>query len=212
MFDSIGNQLIELIHQVGYVGLFVASFLENLIPPIPSEVIMPLGGYLAGIGKLNLFVVIAVCAIGSTLWSVPYYFLGRFFSKQKIQWFVTKYGKYFFTKKEFVDDLYDVFNKNDRKIVFFGRFLPGARAVIWVPAWSNKMNFFQFLWYTLAWTTVWTVFLVVLWYRLGEKREVITTYLKSYEHIMLPAVVLGMVAVVAWIIRKGHKKAHQKEE
>lgn len=212
MFDSIGNQLIELIHQVGYVGLFVASFLENLIPPIPSEVIMPLGGYLAGIGKLNLFAVIAVCAIGSTLWSVPYYFLGRFFSKQKIQWFVTKYGKYFFTKKEFVDDLYDVFNKNDRKIVFFGRFLPGARAVIWVPAWSNKMNFFQFFWYTLAWTTVWTVFLVVLWYRLGEKREVITTYLKSYEHIMLPAVVLGMAAVVAWIIRKGHKKAHQKEE
>jgi len=67
MFEQLGNQLIELINQVGYIGLFIASFLENLIPPIPSEVIMPLGGYLASIGKLHIIGVILVCAIGSTL-------------------------------------------------------------------------------------------------------------------------------------------------
>lgn len=67
MFEQIGNQLIELINQVGYSGLFAASFLENLIPPIPSEIIMPLGGYLASIGKLNIFGVVLVCAVGSTL-------------------------------------------------------------------------------------------------------------------------------------------------
>ena len=74
---------------------------------------MPLGGYLAGIGKLNLIGVIAVCALGSTLGNLPYYFLGRFLSEKKITTFVANYGKYFFAKPEYVTDLYDVFKKND---------------------------------------------------------------------------------------------------
>ncbi len=127
MFEQLGTQLIELINQVGYVGLFIASFLENLIPPIPSEVIMPLGGYLASIGKLNIIAVIMICAVGSTLGNLPYYFVGRYFSHKRLRTFVEKYGKYVRYKPEYLDDLFDVFRKNDKKIVFLGRFLPGAR-------------------------------------------------------------------------------------
>ncbi|MBP7848492.1 DedA family protein [Patescibacteria group bacterium] len=127
MFEQLGNQLIELINQVGYSGLFIASFLENLIPPIPSEVIMPLGGYLASIGKLNILGVVMICAVGSTLGNLPYYFVGRYFSHKRLRKFVEKYGKYVRYKPEYLDDLFDVFRKNDKKIVFLGRFLPGAR-------------------------------------------------------------------------------------
>lgn len=206
MFDSIWTRLIQLINQVGYSWLFLASFLENLIPPIPSEVIMPLWWYLAGTGKLSLIWVIAVCAIGSTLGNIPYYFIGRFFNKRKIKKFVAEYGKYFFTKEEYVDDLYDVFQKNDRKIVFFWRFLPWARAFIGIPAWSSHMNFFQFFWYTLAGTTVWTVFLVVLWYWLGSQYDQVIKRIKEYEHIMLPLIVLWFVCLIAWVVLKRKKK------
>lgn len=206
MFTEIGNQLIQLIYQIWYWGLFAASFIENLIPPVPSEVIMPLGGYLAGIGKLNLFAVIAVCALGSTLGNLPYYFLGRFLSERKITAFVVKYGKYFFAKPEYVTDLYDVFKKNDRKIVFFGRFLPGARGFIGLPAGSAKMNFLQFFGYTLMGTLVWTVFLVVLGYRMWSKRNLVVEYASQYEHIMIYLVALGIVWFLGYIIYHRNKR------
>lgn len=205
MFESLGNTLVDLIHSVWYPGLFIASFLENLIPPIPSEVIMPLWGYLAATGKLNLIWVILVCAVGSTLWNIPYYFVGVYFNKAKIKRFVARYGKYFFTKEEYVDDLYEVFEKNDRKIVFFGRFLPGARAFIGIPAGSVHMNFMQFFRYTFAGTMVRTVFLVFLGYRFGTQYDIVVTWLEEYKHIMYPFVVVLWLALLAWVFFKTKK-------
>lgn len=206
MFTEIGNQLIDLIYKIGYGWLFFASFIENLIPPVPSEVIMPLGGYLAGIGKLNLIRVIVVCALGSTLGNLPYYFLGRFLNERKITAFVAKYGKYFFAKPEYVTDLYDAFKNNDKKIVFFGRFLPWARWFIGLPAGSAKMNFFQFFFYTLMGTLVWTVFLVVLGYWMWSQRDMVVHYASEYDHIMLYVVALGLLSYVAYLIYKRNRK------
>lgn len=211
MFDTLWTRLIDLINQVWYPGLFIASFIENLIPPVPSEVIMPLGWYLAGTWKLSLLWVIAVCAIGSTLGNVPYYFIGKYFHKSKIKKFVSRYGKYFFTKEENVDDLYDVFEKNDRKIVFFGRFLPWARAFIGIPAWSTHMDFLQFFWYTLAGTTVWTVFLVFLWYWFGTQYDVVIGLIKEYEHIMLPLVAVLLLGVLARVFLKKRNKTKRED-
>ena len=212
MFETLWNQLIDLIYQFGYGGLFFASFLENLIPPIPSELIMPLGGFLAGTGKLYLFLVIIVCSLGSTLGNLPYYWLGRYLSKKKLTTIVAKYGKYFFMKPEYIEDLYEVFEKNDKHIVFFWRFVPGARAFIGIPAWSARMNFWLFFWYTLSGTAVWTVFLVVIGYRLWERWDGITKYLKEYEHIMLPLVVILGIALIAWIIWKRNKNKLNNEK
>lgn len=206
MFEQLGNQLIELINQVGYSGLFIASFLENLIPPIPSEVIMPLGGYLASIGKLHIVAVIMICAVGSTLGNLPYYFVGRYFSHKRLRKFVEKYGKYIRYKPEYLDDLFDVFRKNDKKIVFLGRFLPGARWLIWLPAGSAHMPFAQFLGYTFAGTMIWSTFLVLLGYYLGQNREEIVVYLKKYDHYMLYAVAIGLLLFVLRRIRKNSKK------
>lgn len=206
MFESIWQQLITLIHQVWYGGLFLASFIENLIPPVPSEVIMPLGGYLASTGKLNVLMVAFICTLGSTLGNLPYYFLGRLLSQKVLRNFVIKYGKYFFYKVEYLDDLYDVFRKNDKKIVFVGRFLPGARGFIGLPAGSTKMDFWIFFRYTFAGTAIWSTFLVLMGYYLGQNRQMIIGYLKEFEHLMLPAVALGLVAFVGWMMRRREKK------
>jgi membrane protein DedA with SNARE-associated domain len=109
---------------------------------------------------------------------------------------------------EYLDDLYDVFRKNDTKIVFFGRFMPGARGFIGLPAGSTHMNFWIFLWYTFAGTLVWTTFLVVLGYYLGQKREVIVGYLKQFDHLMLPIIAGGLVLFIAWMIWKREKKTN----
>lgn len=209
MFDSLGNQLIELINHVWYRWLFIASFLENLIPPIPSEVIMPLGWYLAWTGKLNLITVILVLALWSTLWNIPYYFIWRRLHQKKIKNFVTRYGRYFFTKPEYVDDLYDVFQKNDRKIVFFGRFLPWARAFIGLPAGSSHMNFLQFFRYTFFGTLVWTVFLVFLWYWFGSQYDIVVKWLEEYKHIMYPLIIIGWMILIGRIVMRKRIKKKQ---
>lgn len=206
MFEQIGAHLINLIHQVGYSGLFIASFLENLIPPIPSEVIMPLGGYLASTGKLHLMGVVLVCAIGSTLGNIPYYLLGRYFSQKKIRKFVERYGKYVWYKPEYLDDLYDVFKRNDKKIVFLGRFLPGARWFIGLPAGSSHMPFAQFFRYTLAGTAIRSTFLVLVGYQLWQNREEVIVYIKQYDHYMLYAVATGLAIFIARRIWKNNKK------
>ncbi len=207
MFADLWNWLIEIIHSVWYPGLFIASFLENLIPPIPSEVIMPLGGYLAATGKLGLVGVILICAVWSTLGNIPYYFIGMYFNKAKIKKFVHRYGRYFFTKEDYVDDLFDVFMKNDRKIVFFARFLPGARAFIGIPAGSVRMNFLQFVCYTFAGTTVRTVFLVFLWYWFGSQYDIVVRRLNDYDFVMYPLSIIWLFFIFLWIyIKKKNKK------
>ncbi len=210
MFETLGAQLVDLINQVGYSGLFIASFLENLIPPIPSEVIMPLGGYLASTGALNLIGVILICSVWSTLGNIPYYFIGRVLNHHRLRKIVEKYGKYVRYKPEYLDDLYRVFKKNDRKIVFFGRFLPGARGFIGLPAGSAHMHFWQFFFYTFAGTAIWSTFLVLLGYYLWQNREEIIVYIKKYDHYMLFAVIVFLWLFIWWRVAKRRKKNKKK--
>lgn len=212
MLASIWNRLITLINQIGYPGFFVASFLENLIPPIPSEVIMPLGWYLASTGKLNLIWVIIVCTLWSTIWNLPWYVVGRYFSKKKIKKFVEKYGKYFFYKPEYVDDIYKTFDNNQRKIIFLGRFVPGARWFLGIPAGSAKMNFGLFFWYTLAGTLIWSSFLVLLGYYVWENRSIIVDWVSKYDHYMIYVVALLLIWFVIYIARKRRSKNTDKND
>lgn len=202
MFASIWQWLIDLINQVWYPGFFIASFLENLIPPIPSEVIMPLGWYLASTGKLNLILVIIVCTLGSAIWNMPWYVVGRYFSKEKIRQFVAKYGKYFFYKPEYVDDIYDTFHNNQRKIIFLGRFVPGARWFLWLPAGSAKMPFGLFFWYTFAGTLIWTSFLVLLGYYVWENRAVIVDRVSKYDHYMIYVVAAFLIWFIIYMAKR----------
>lgn len=202
MFASIWQRLINLINQVWYPGFFIASFLENLIPPIPSEVIMPLWWYLASTGRLNLILVIVICTLWSTIWNMPWYVVWRYFSREKIRKFVANYGKYFFYKPEYVDDIYDTFENNQRKIIFLGRFVPGARWFLGLPAGSAKMHFWLFFWYTLAGTLIWSSFLVLLWYYVGENWAVIVDWVSKYDHYMIYTAVLFIIWFVVYIARK----------
>ncbi len=202
MFASIWHRLIELINQVWYLGFFVASFIENLIPPIPSEIIMPFWWYLASTGKLNLILVIVVCTLWSTIWNMPWYVVWRYFSKSKIRKFVSNYGKYFFYKSEYVDDIYDTFENNQKKIIFLGRFVPGARWFLGLPAGSTKMSFGLFFRYTFAGTFIWSSFLVLLGYYVWENWTIIVDRVSKYDHYMIYLVALFLILFVIYVARK----------
>ena len=199
-FASIGAWLVNLMETVGYPWLLFATFLENFIPPIPSEVIMPLGGYLASIGKMNIVLVIIIGSLGSTLGTLPYFYIGRFFSRHKITEFVEKYGKYFFYSTEQLDNLYEIFSTHDKYRIFFGRFLPGARSLISLPAGSANMDVKVFFWLTFLGTAIWTTLRTLIGYFFWQQQELLSNFFKQYEHYALYFLIAVVVAVIVWSI------------
>lgn len=205
-FAEIGARLVNLMETVWYPGLLFATFLENFIPPIPSEVIMPLGGYLASIGKMNIILVILIGTLGSTLGTLPYFYIGKFFSRHKISGFVEKYGKYFFYSRVQLDNLYEIFNKHDRYRVFFARFLPGARSLISLPAGSADMDIKKFLFLTYLGTMIRTTLWTLIGYFLGKQQKMVSDLVGSYEHYALYFLVLVVVMVIVWSVVSKRKE------
>lgn len=205
-FAAIGAWLVDLMYTVWYPGLLFATFLENFIPPIPSEVIMPLGGYLASIGKMNIILVILVWSIGSTLGTIPYFYIGKYFTKHKISSFVEQYGKYFFYDTKKLDNLYEIFNKHDKSRIFFARFLPGARSLISLPAWSADMDSTTFFWLTFFGTAIRTSLWSLIGYFFWQQQEMITTLFKQYDQYALYLLIAIVLIVIVWSVNKDSDK------
>lgn len=215
---DIVNYILDLGHQWWLMGLFLLSLLENLIPPIPSEVIMPWWWYLAAAGKifiwsylptkyLALFIAIFFATLGSTIWSVPYYFLGRLIKKDTITKFVYKYGKYMFMSTNDVDYIYEIYQKNWWKLTFFGRFLPLGRGFVGLPAGSTGMAFWRFFGYTFAWSFIRVSILSCIWFALGDKY--ITEWwstIKIIEYVIIAIVIIWLFSRWLHILSKKYFK------
>jgi membrane protein DedA with SNARE-associated domain len=206
MFEIIGTWLVNMMNTIGYPGLLFATFLENFIPPIPSEVIMPLWGYLASIGKMNIIIVILIGTLWSTLWTLPYFYIGKFFTKHKISAFVEQYGKYFRYDTKKLDNLYEIFNKNDKSRVFFARFLPGARSLISLPAGSADMDVKMFMLLTFSGTAIWTTLWTLIGYFFWQQQDRISALFDQYDHYALYLVIAIALGVIIWSVNRPTKE------
>jgi membrane protein DedA with SNARE-associated domain len=204
MLQEIVNFLIAKIYQNLFLGIFLGVFLETIFPPIPSEIILPLSGYLLSfynLGLLGLFIGILIATTGTTIGSFLYYFaalkLGRKFAE--------KYGKYFFIDKKKLRAADNWFKKHGKKAVFFGRMLPGIRELISLPAGSSKMKLKDYLIYTFSGSLIWSSFLTSLGYFLGENWK--SLQLEKFSYIILFTIIL---AIITYFIFKKIVKKLQK--
>lgn len=153
MFESITG----LIEQGGYFGILALMFLENLFPPIPSEVIMPLAGFLAARGELNLFGVVVAGTLGSFLGALPWYYAGARLGEERMRRLAARHGRWLTLSGDDVLEAGVWFRAHGRKAVFFGRLVPAIRTLISVPAGIAQMPFASFAFYTLAGSAIWTL-------------------------------------------------------
>jgi len=167
MMQEIIDFLISTIYQNIFLGIFIGVLLETVFPPIPSEVILPLSGYLLsyfGFSFFGLLIGIIVASIGATVGSLAYYYtalkLGRKFTE--------RYGRYLLIDRKKLRAADNWFKKHGKKAVFFGRMLPGIRELISLPAGFSKMDIKEYLIYTFSGSLVWSTFLTSLGYFLGE--------------------------------------------
>jgi len=185
--------IISIMEQLGYFGIALLMFLDNVFPPIPSEVIMPSAGFAASKGQLLLSGVIIAGSIGSLVAAALLYWVGRKIPNQNIFNWVDRYGKYLFIKSEDVKKALDWFEKYGHRVVFFGRMVPAVRSLISIPAGMSHMPFWKFMLYSSVGTIIWTTFLACVGYYFGNNIELMQQIFSRVGYVII-TIVLILVA------------------
>lgn len=195
MLDWITNT----VNSLGYVGIALLMLLENLFPPIPSELIMPLAGFSVTRGELSFVYVVIAGVIGSVLGALPWYYLGKYWGLRRIERLADRYGKWITLSSKDVRKAKDWFDRRGKEAACFSRVIPGVRTYISVPAGISKMPLLIFLFYSTIGTAVWVGFLTYAGYLLGENYSKIKQFLSPISAVV--AAILIMFCVV-WIVRR----------
>ena len=184
------NLAVEKNSTIAYLTICLAMFLENLIPPIPSEIIMPLGGFFVYQQKLNFYFLVFWGLFGTILGSLPWYYLGRLVNEKKLSNFLDKKGKYLGISSDDLTKSKRWFEKFGVSLVFWGRLVPGIRTLISVPAGIELMPLRKFLFWTTLGSFIWVALLTYTGYLLGENYSIIETYIDQIKYVLKPILIL----------------------
>ena len=191
MIEHLIDGVIFVLDKLGYFGTFMGMALESACIPIPSEAILPFGGYLSYTGRLNLFWTIMIGTLGGTAGSIGAYYLGKLGGRPLVE----KYADKLKLSKSHLEKSDEYFNKYGEKIVFYSRLLPIIRTFISLPAGISKMDFKKFTIYTFLGSLIWSIVLGYAGYKMGENWIAI----RSWFHI---ADIAFVVFVIGFIIYK----------
>jgi len=188
----LASLIISIISSTGYLGITFLMVLESAGILIPSEVIMPFSGYLAGTGKLSLWLVAFFATVGNIFGSLVLYVVGYYGGR----FFALRYGRYFFFTPEELGKSDKWFKKYGFSAVFFGRMLPVVRTYISLPAGIVKMDLSKFLAYTFFGSVPWNFALAYIGFFLGENWKNIEVYFRKFDYIIL----IFLAAGLAWFL------------
>ncbi|MBZ2210086.1 DedA family protein [Massilia soli] len=187
------NFVIDLISRIGYFGIFLLMALENIFPPIPSEVIMPFAGFVVSQGKLNFGLVLLAGAAGSVAGALPWYFAGKWLGTERLQRLAKKHGRWLTVSPEEIEKSVNAFNRHGKKAVLFGRLIPAVRTLISVPAGIVEMNLSTFLAYTTAGSLVWASVLASAGYLLEKNYTTVGKYIDPTAETIVASILVVYV-------------------
>ncbi len=178
------------IENLGYFGVIFLMFFENLFPPIPSEVVMPLSGYTAAQGGLSVWGVIAAGTFGSVLGAVFWFYIARWLGEDRLKAWTRRHGRWITLGPRDVDKADDWFDRHGGWIVFFGRLVPTVRTLVAIPAGLFEMNIWLYVLLTTAGSAIWTAGLALLGWWLGSSWKSIGTFIDPVTYSVMAAIVV----------------------
>lgn len=194
MLGDLGGWVQQFMRDFGYLGLFLLLLVENLFPPIPSEVILPLAGFLVGRGEFGFLGALVASTAGALAGAFILYAVGRWGGRTVI----LRYGRILrFTNKD-LDRADDWFERYGPWVVFFARLIPGIRSVISVPAGALKMPILQFTVLTTAGSALWNTLLIGLGMFLGRNWPIVSERVSAFSDVVL--VVTAVAVSAAFLI------------
>lgn len=180
-----------MIESGGYLGIFLLMVLENVFPPIPSELVIPLAGFAAAKGNLNIIGVFVATTLGGIVGSLPWFVLGRMYGIRRLERMSNKFGRLLTLTGDDIDGAQKWFKKHGHLAVLFGRLMPGVRTLISIPAGIARMPFIPFLVYSLIGTAMWNSMLLFSGYVLESQYEQLSVYIDFVSN----AIVFGFLAI-----------------
>ena len=199
MLESFGHWIQDIVRAGGYPAVFILITLESTLVPIPSELVMPLAGFMAYKGEFSLPVILVINSAGALLGSGLCYWIGVVGGKP----FLVKYGKYFLVNQHDIAKTETFFAKHGKATILIARFLPVIRHVISVPAGIARMPLRGFFLQTFLGSTIWGGVLILLGYYVGANWKTLSNTLKRVDLLIGAILVLGLVALgIRFVVRR----------
>ncbi|MGO2037167.1 MAG: DedA family protein [Brevibacterium sp.] len=195
---------VTIMETLGPLGVGFMVFLDNIFPPIPSELVLPLAGFTSSRGEMNIVLAIICATLGSLIGAILLWALGKWIGLERIARIAVK------MPLVDVDDVHKTvawFDKHGDKAVFFGRMVPIFRSLISIPAGMRNMPILKFTLLTTVGSAIWNTILIVAGFYLGENWSIVETYAGYFQTVVIVAVV-AFVAV--WIVLKIRKHRRQR--
>jgi membrane protein DedA with SNARE-associated domain len=197
--------ILNVISMLGYLGLFLLLVLENLFPPLPSEVILPLAGFLVGRGDLSFVGAVAAATLGSVAGALILYALGRYGGRP----LVLRYGRWLRVDAASLDRAEGWFRKYGDAVVLGARVVPFARSVVSIPAGTSKMPVVRFTVLTTLGSAAWNTALVGMGYTLGSNWQTVSDWVGRYSDV---ALVAGTVAAALFLFLRHVRHLRKKRQ
>lgn len=175
----------QIISSMGYVGLYLVMFLENVFPPIPSEVVLPLAGSLTLTGRFSILWITVIGMLGSLTGAFLFYGLGKWLGEPRVRILMEKFGRYALLSTNDLDRSLEWFDKYDDWVIFFSRMVPIVRSLISIPAGIASMDITKFSFFTILGTALWSFLLALGGKLLGEQWPLIAEFINTYQNIVL---------------------------
>lgn len=189
---------VDIVSRSGYPGIAFLMFLENVFPPMPSELIMPMAGFAAARGDLNLPLVVIAGTAGSMLGALPWYYAGKILGAERLKSWADRRGRWLTVSAKDVDAASSWFVRHGGTAVFLGRLVPAVRTLISVPAGIARMELVPFLALSAVGTLLWTGLLASAGYVLEAQYATVAEYIDPASKLIVAALVATYVYRFAW--------------
>ena len=196
------NWITDIMDQFGYMGIFLLIALENIFPPIPSEVILTFGGFMTSTTAMSVTGVVIVSTVGSVAGAIVLYGIGRLIDVERMEKIVDRWGHLLRLTRKDIHKANDWFAKYGVWTVFFCRLVPLIRSLISIPAGMAHMNMGLFLLFTTLGTLIWNTILVNVGAAVGSSWESIVGYMDIYSNIVYAILALLVVLFIVLFVRK----------
>jgi len=205
LINSLVSNIQDIVVSLGYPGILLASFAENFFPPLPSEVIFPFVGFVSGVGRLELFLVIIFGTLGALLGAILWYGIGYVLGSANLKIYIDRYGHILRISFKDIEKAESWFAKHGASVVFFGRLIPIVRTLISVPAGFVRMPFLKFLAYSAFGSVIWIGLLTSAGFLLGERWGEVSQIVESYELLVGVILILTVLLGIFVLYRRRFK-------
>lgn len=208
MLGSLAEWVKDVIDTFGYPGVVFIVALENIFPPIPSEVVLPFAGFLSGEGRFSFPLVVLAATAGSVIGAWALYFVGRRIGEDSVRQFLLDRGRYVLMSAHDLERADRWFADHGRATVFFARLVPGVRSLVSIPAGFARQPLIEFTVFTALGSAIWNVLLIGAGHLLGNNWDRVDGYMTPVSYVAYAA----MVAATAWLAYQLVRRQRRERE